>query len=183
MLFYLLAFVGGVLTIASPCILPVLPFVFSRADQPFRRSGLAAAGGDGGDVCGGGGRGDVCGRMGCARKSDWKKSGDHCFCGAWTDAAVAGLAEYLSRPFVRLGGRVQGRKRRGAEYWTIAVTGSFHGIAVGAVRRADSGIDFGGGGTARTERAHHIFVAGICGGSGDFAGAGVAGRESKFSRR
>jgi cytochrome c biogenesis protein CcdA/thiol-disulfide isomerase/thioredoxin len=29
-----------VLTILSPCILPVLPFVFSRADQPFRRSGL-----------------------------------------------------------------------------------------------------------------------------------------------
>ncbi|MBV9887219.1 MAG: cytochrome c biogenesis protein DipZ, partial [Acidobacteria bacterium] len=40
MLLYLLAFVGGVLTIASPCILPVLPFVFSRSDQPFRRSGL-----------------------------------------------------------------------------------------------------------------------------------------------
>jgi cytochrome c biogenesis protein CcdA len=40
MLLYLLAFVGGVLTIVSPCILPVLPFVFSRADQPFRRTGL-----------------------------------------------------------------------------------------------------------------------------------------------
>jgi len=40
MLIYLLAFIGGVLTILSPCILPVLPFVFSRADQPFRRSGL-----------------------------------------------------------------------------------------------------------------------------------------------
>src|SRR6202789_673735 len=40
MLIYLLAFVGGVLTILSPCILPVLPFVFSRADPPFRRSGL-----------------------------------------------------------------------------------------------------------------------------------------------
>jgi cytochrome c biogenesis protein CcdA len=33
---YLLAFVGGVLTILSPCILPVLPFVFAGADQPFR---------------------------------------------------------------------------------------------------------------------------------------------------
>jgi cytochrome c biogenesis protein CcdA/thiol-disulfide isomerase/thioredoxin len=40
MLIYLLAFVGGVLTILSPCILPVLPFVFARADKPFRRSGL-----------------------------------------------------------------------------------------------------------------------------------------------
>lgn len=40
MLIYLLAFVGGVLTILSPCILPVLPFVFARADQSFRRSSL-----------------------------------------------------------------------------------------------------------------------------------------------
>ncbi len=35
-----LAYLGGVLTILSPCILPVLPFVFARADQPFIRSGL-----------------------------------------------------------------------------------------------------------------------------------------------
>jgi cytochrome c biogenesis protein CcdA len=36
----ILAFLGGGLTIISPCILPVLPFVFARADQPFRKSGL-----------------------------------------------------------------------------------------------------------------------------------------------
>ena len=35
-----LAYLGGVLTIVSPCILPVLPFVFARADKPFLRSGL-----------------------------------------------------------------------------------------------------------------------------------------------
>src|SRR5580700_2579266 len=40
MLIYLLAFVGGVLTSLSPCILPVLPFVFAHADRPFRRAGL-----------------------------------------------------------------------------------------------------------------------------------------------
>lgn len=45
MLIYLLAYVGGVLTILSPCILPVLPFVFARADQPFRRSSLPLLGG------------------------------------------------------------------------------------------------------------------------------------------
>jgi cytochrome c biogenesis protein CcdA/thiol-disulfide isomerase/thioredoxin len=37
---FLLSYLGGVLTILSPCILPVLPFVFARADAPFRRSGL-----------------------------------------------------------------------------------------------------------------------------------------------
>jgi cytochrome c biogenesis protein CcdA/thiol-disulfide isomerase/thioredoxin len=36
----ILAYLGGALTIVSPCILPVLPFVFAHADQPFVRSGL-----------------------------------------------------------------------------------------------------------------------------------------------
>ena len=40
MLLFALAYIGGVLTIASPCILPVLPFVFARAAQPFLRRGL-----------------------------------------------------------------------------------------------------------------------------------------------
>ncbi len=40
MILFVLAFLGGILTIISPCILPVLPFVFSRADRPFSRSGL-----------------------------------------------------------------------------------------------------------------------------------------------
>lgn len=40
MFLLLLAYLGGVLTILSPCILPVLPFVFARADRPFRSNGL-----------------------------------------------------------------------------------------------------------------------------------------------
>ena len=40
MLLLTLSYLAGVLTIISPCILPVLPFVFARAGQPFMRSGL-----------------------------------------------------------------------------------------------------------------------------------------------
>ncbi|MDQ8755695.1 cytochrome c biogenesis protein DipZ [Sphingosinicella sp. LHD-64] len=40
MLLFLVAYLGGVLTIVSPCILPVLPFVFARANRSFLRSGL-----------------------------------------------------------------------------------------------------------------------------------------------
>src|ERR1700691_155530 len=108
MLLYVLAFVGGILTIVSPCILPVLPFVFSRADQPFRKSGLpllagmaltfalvaAVAAFAGSWVV----RGNPVGRV-----------------VAMLVFAVLGLAllfpsfaEYLSRPFVRLGGKVRG---------------------------------------------------------------------------
>ena len=40
MLTLAIAYFGGVLTILSPCILPVLPIVFARADRPFRSHGL-----------------------------------------------------------------------------------------------------------------------------------------------
>jgi cytochrome c biogenesis protein CcdA len=40
MILFLLAYFGGVLTIISPCILPVLPFVFARSDKPFVSTGL-----------------------------------------------------------------------------------------------------------------------------------------------
>src|SRR5215813_7487715 len=107
MFLYLLAFIGGVLTIASPCILPVLPFVFSRADQPFRRSGLPLLAG-----------------MSITFAA---VAAVATFAGAWIVRAnqigrgialvifavlaitllFPSIAEFLSRPFVRLGGRVQ----------------------------------------------------------------------------
>ena len=40
MLLFVVAYLGGVLTILSPCILPVLPFVFARGDRPFMSNGL-----------------------------------------------------------------------------------------------------------------------------------------------
>jgi cytochrome c biogenesis protein CcdA len=40
MMLVLLVYIGGVLSILSPCILPLIPFVFARGDQPFVRSGL-----------------------------------------------------------------------------------------------------------------------------------------------
>ncbi len=40
-----IAYLGGALTILSPCILPILPFVFARAGHPFIRSTLPMLGG------------------------------------------------------------------------------------------------------------------------------------------
>src|ERR1700677_3291439 len=40
MILVLIVYLGGVLTILSPCILPVLPFVFARSEQRFLSSGL-----------------------------------------------------------------------------------------------------------------------------------------------
>jgi cytochrome c biogenesis protein CcdA/thiol-disulfide isomerase/thioredoxin len=108
MLLYLLSFVGGVLTIVSPCILPVLPFVFSRADQPFRRSGLplltgmaitfafvaAVATLAGGWIV----RANQIGRI----------LAIVIFAALGLSLLFPGLSEYFSRPFVRLGARFQG---------------------------------------------------------------------------
>jgi cytochrome c biogenesis protein CcdA len=109
MLLYLLSFVGGVLTIVSPCILPVLPFVFSRADQPFRRSGLPLLAGmaitfafvaavatlAGGWIV----RANQIGRI----------LAIVIFAVLGLSLLFPGLSEYFSRPFVRLGARVQGQ--------------------------------------------------------------------------
>ncbi|WP_439615367.1 cytochrome c biogenesis protein DipZ [Shinella sp.] len=40
MTLFVIAYLGGALTILSPCILPILPFVFARAGQPFVNSTL-----------------------------------------------------------------------------------------------------------------------------------------------
>ncbi|SEG68432.1 cytochrome c biogenesis protein CcdA [Bosea lathyri] len=40
MTLFILAYLAGVLTILSPCILPVVPFILARANQSFHRSGL-----------------------------------------------------------------------------------------------------------------------------------------------
>jgi len=44
-LLFIISFLGGALTIVSPCVLPVLPFVFARADRPFITSTLPILGG------------------------------------------------------------------------------------------------------------------------------------------
>ena len=40
MLIFILSYLGGLLTIFSPCVLPVLPFIFARSGQSFRTNGL-----------------------------------------------------------------------------------------------------------------------------------------------
>ena len=128
MLLYVLAFAGGILTIASPCILPVLPFVFSRADQPFRRTGLPLL-------------------VGMARTFSIVAA-VATFAGAWIVRAnqvgrlvavfvfaVLGLtllfpslAEILSRPFVRLGAKTQSRSGRNPSVGRSLILGVSTGL-------------------------------------------------------
>ncbi|MGB5853228.1 MAG: cytochrome c biogenesis protein DipZ [Rhodanobacter sp.] len=129
MLVLILAYLGGVLTILSPCILPVLPFVFARSDRPFMRNGfpmllgmaitfavvatLAALGGG------------------------WAVHANQY--GRWVAMAVLALlgltllsthlAEWITRPFVALGNRLSQRSAAdGDSIWGAAGLGVATGL-------------------------------------------------------
>src|SRR6266852_2822983 len=109
MVLVIVAFAGGLLAIVSPCILPVLPFVFARADQPFRRSGLPLLVGMALTFAAVGTFATVAG--------DWiVRANQFGRVMAMGLLAVLGvmllfpaLADNLSRPFVRLGALLQQR--------------------------------------------------------------------------
>ena len=106
MIIAILAFLGGALTILSPCILPVLPFVFARSGRSFTRStvpllmGMAVAFSGIATLAAVGGAWAV-------RINDYGRML------ALVLLAASGLAllsehvaSWLTRPFVRLGNRL-----------------------------------------------------------------------------
>jgi cytochrome c biogenesis protein CcdA/thiol-disulfide isomerase/thioredoxin len=110
MALYFLAFLGGVLTIASPCILPVLPFVFSRADQPFRRSGLPLLAGMAMTFSLVAAIATLAGGWIVRANQIGRGVAIVVFLVFGFSLIFPRLAEYLSRPFVRLGGTIQGQE-------------------------------------------------------------------------
>lgn len=101
-----LAFLGGILTIISPCILPVLPFVFAKADQPFRKSGLPLLAGMAVTFAAFAAVATVGGAW-VVRANEY---------GRWAALVVlaifgvtllwSALADWITRPFVRIGSRL-----------------------------------------------------------------------------
>jgi cytochrome c biogenesis protein CcdA/thiol-disulfide isomerase/thioredoxin len=106
MTFLILSYFGGLITILSPCILPVLPFVFARAGEPFRRSGLPLLAGMGLTFAGV--------ALLATAGGHWAvQANQYGRIAALVVLAVLGLtllwdglAERLTRPLVRLGGRL-----------------------------------------------------------------------------
>ena len=107
MLLLLLAYFGGVLTILSPCILPVLPFVFARADQPFRKSGLPLLAGMAVTFAAVASLATIGGGW-AVRANQFGRIAALVLFGVFgLTLLFSSLAEQLSRPFVRLGSRLQ----------------------------------------------------------------------------
>jgi cytochrome c biogenesis protein CcdA/thiol-disulfide isomerase/thioredoxin len=112
MVILLIAYLGGVLTILSPCILPVLPFVFARADRPFIAHGLR--------LLGGMALAFACVATLAAVGGTWaiaaSQTGRYAALALFAFFGLAllrpRLAEWLSRPLVALGLRLSARGTR-----------------------------------------------------------------------
>ena len=174
-----LAYLGGVLTIVSPCILPVLPFVFARTGQPFMSSGLPLLAGMALTFA-------LVASL-AAVGGGWVVQVNQY--GRWLAllfVALFGLtlllprlAERLTRPLVAAGSRLSeaGGRRCPAASRRFVPDRRRHGPALGAVRRADSGPGADRRRAARGKHRHHLAVAGLRRGCRHLARRGaVAGR-------
>ncbi|HEX4024499.1 MAG TPA: cytochrome c biogenesis protein CcdA [Steroidobacteraceae bacterium] len=115
MILFVLAYVGGVLTIVSPCILPVLPFVFARADRPFLRNGLPLLIGMAATFAAVATLAAVAGGW-AVKANEYGRDVALALVALFGVALlVPSLAEWLTRPLVALGGRLsQSADREGA---------------------------------------------------------------------
>jgi cytochrome c biogenesis protein CcdA/thiol-disulfide isomerase/thioredoxin len=102
----LLVYLGGVLTILSPCILPVLPFVFARAEQKFLTNGLPMLAGMAAAFAGIATLAAVGGSW-AVRVNQYGRVFALLLLSAFAATLLSTrLADWLARPFVALGNRL-----------------------------------------------------------------------------
>ena len=172
MLLALIAFLGGALTIISPCILPVLPFVFARPGRSFARGTLPMLARHGRDVCG---HRDARGRrwrVGGATELVWARCGIGAACGFRCRAHLDTVAD-LDRATVRGAWQSPGgeHRRHGADR-TVDRSRNRHRLAVGAVRRSDPRSDPDGSGDQRAQHRDDAAAVRLRAGRDCFAGVG-----------
>ncbi len=103
-----LAYLGGILTILSPFILPVLPFVFVRSDQPVLKSGLPLLAGMAATFTLVASLATVGGAW-AVRANQSGRLAALILLGLFgLTLLFSSLAERLSRPLVQLGGKLSG---------------------------------------------------------------------------
>jgi hypothetical protein len=188
MTLFILAYMGGALTILAPCILLVVPFVFARVDQPFFRSGLPLLAGMAVTFVAVSTLGAVAGGWAVAA-NDYGRMAAIVLLSLLSLMGVALLvpswAERVTRPLVALGSRLsnaatpptgQGAHRGGVR--TSFLLGIATGFPVGAVRWAHSGIDPYRRRTPRSERADFPATARVWHRCRHLARARAAGRKS-----
>jgi cytochrome c biogenesis protein CcdA/thiol-disulfide isomerase/thioredoxin len=132
MTLFLLAYLGGVLTIVSPCILPVLPFVFARADRPFIRSGLPMLAGMAVTFAAVATLAAVAGGWAVEANQYGRAVAIACLAVFGLALLFPGIADRLARPFVALGaGLSQAAEQDAAKRGATALPSLVLGVATG----------------------------------------------------
>lgn len=110
MVLWLLAYVGGFLTILSPCILPVLPFVFARSDRGFFKNNLPVLAGlavtfTGVSVLA------LAGGAWVVKANQWGRTGALVLMSLFALSLIfPALLERITAPLTRVGGRLSAKK-------------------------------------------------------------------------
>ncbi|MGY4225105.1 cytochrome c biogenesis protein CcdA/thiol-disulfide isomerase/thioredoxin [Bradyrhizobium sp. USDA 4503] len=108
MIVFVLAYLGGILTIVSPCILPVIPFVFARADRPFLPNGLPMLIGMALAFAAVASFASAAGGWIVAANQFGRAAALALLAGFGLTLMLPGLADRVMRPLVRLGARMSG---------------------------------------------------------------------------
>jgi cytochrome c biogenesis protein CcdA/thiol-disulfide isomerase/thioredoxin len=132
MILFALAYVGGVLTIVSPCILPVLPFVFARSDKSFVSSGLPMLAGTAATFSAVAALGAVGGGW-AVQASQYGRSAALALLAMLGIALLfPALSDRLTRPVVALGSRLsESADRRGEASGSTVLLSLLIGLATG----------------------------------------------------
>jgi cytochrome c biogenesis protein CcdA/thiol-disulfide isomerase/thioredoxin len=131
MVLFVLAYLGGVLTILSPCILPVLPFVFARTNLPFVRSTLPMLLGMVITFAGVGSLAAIGGGW-AVQANEVGRALALVLLGFFgLTLLIPTLADHLARPFVAFGGRLSESAAMGQAGGATIVPSFVLGIATG----------------------------------------------------
>ena len=128
MLIYLLAYAGGVLTILSPCVDHVLPFVFARVNQSFRRSSLPLLAGMALTFSVVAIAASFGGHWAVQLNQGGRYVAMAIFAVLGVSLLVPSLAEWATRPLVQLGGKLQGQTTSEPSVWKSLLLGVSTGL-------------------------------------------------------
>jgi cytochrome c biogenesis protein CcdA/thiol-disulfide isomerase/thioredoxin len=132
MTLFILSYLAGALTILAPCILPVVPFVFARVDQPFVRSGLPLLAGMALSFAGVATLATVGGAWAAEANEIGRYAALALLAAMGLALLVPRLAERVTRPLVGLGARLAEGAQRNAKATGRSVLPSFVlGVATG----------------------------------------------------
>src|SRR5664279_4563928 len=132
MTLFILSYLAGALTILAPCILPVVPFVFARVDQPFVRSGLPLLAGMALSFAGVATLATVGGAWAAEANEIGRGAALALLAAMGLALLVPRLAERVTRPLVALGARLAEGAQRNAKATGRSVLPSFVlGVATG----------------------------------------------------